>query len=179
MSNPEKHTTKVPEDTPVLSIVGRSKSGKTTVIETIIRQFKRSGLRIAIIKHHSCPGFEIDIPGKDTWRHARAGADTVIITAPDKIALIQKKEYEPGLDEIISLIHNVDLILTNGCLRANKPEIEGLHAAVHRTPLCQPNQVLAYISDFKMKTSNPVFCLNDPQVLAEFIRIHFKQHILQ
>lgn len=53
MSNPEKHTTKVPEDAPVLSIVVRSKSGKTTVIETIIRQFKRSGLRIATIKQHT------------------------------------------------------------------------------------------------------------------------------
>lgn len=71
---------------PIICVVGRSKSGKTTLLEKLIPELKRRGYRVATIKHHSHPGFEIDVPGKDTWRHAQAGSDHVIISAPDKVA---------------------------------------------------------------------------------------------
>ena len=68
----------------ILSIVGKSKSGKTTLVEKIIAELKRRNYRVATIKHHSHPGFEIDHPGKDSWRHAQAGSDHAVVAAPDK-----------------------------------------------------------------------------------------------
>ena len=89
---------------PVLSIIGKSGVGKTTILEKLIPELKSRGLKIATIKHHAHPGFDIDQPGKDTWRHAQAGSDLVIIAAPDKIATIQKLEQEKSLDEIFASI---------------------------------------------------------------------------
>ena len=99
---------------PILSIIGKSKSGKTTLIEKLIPQLKAKGYRVGTIKHHSHPGFEIDFPGKDTWRHAQAGSDHVIIAAPDKVASIRTLEHELTVDEIAAMMDNVDIILTDG-----------------------------------------------------------------
>ena len=82
---------------PILSIVGKSGSGKTTLLEKLIAELKRRGYRVATIKHHAHPGFEIDQPGKDTWRHAQAGSDHVVIAAPDKIASIRRLERDNQL----------------------------------------------------------------------------------
>ncbi|MCU0489929.1 MAG: molybdopterin-guanine dinucleotide biosynthesis protein B, partial [Anaerolineales bacterium] len=74
---------------PILSIIGKSNSGKTTLLEKLIPELRQRGYRVATIKHHAHAGFEIDQPGKDTWRHAQAGSQVVVITAPDKLALIE------------------------------------------------------------------------------------------
>jgi len=85
---------------PIISIVGKSKSGKTTLLEKIIPELKKRNYRVATIKHHAHRGLEIDQPGKDTWRHAQAGSDHIVIVAPDKVASIRKVESAPTLDEI-------------------------------------------------------------------------------
>ena len=102
---------------PILSIIGKSGCGKTTLLEKLIAELKRRGYRVATIKHHSHPGFEIDQPGKDTWRHAQAGSDHVIIAAPDKIASIRRLSRPLTLDEIAAEIREVDIILTEGFTR--------------------------------------------------------------
>ncbi|MFQ5576026.1 MAG: molybdopterin-guanine dinucleotide biosynthesis protein B [Anaerolineae bacterium] len=94
---------------PVICVVGRSKAGKTTLLEKLIPRLKERGYRLATIKHHSHPGIEMDRPGKDTWRHARAGSDHVIIAAPDRVASIRRVERPPTLDELAAGIKNVDL----------------------------------------------------------------------
>ncbi len=104
---------------PILSIIGKSGSGKTVLLEKIIPELKRRGYRVATIKHHFHPGFEIDIPGKDTWRHARAGSDQVIIAGPDRIASIRRLEHELALEDIVETIIDpgrptIDIILTEG-----------------------------------------------------------------
>jgi len=73
---------------------------------------KQRGYRVGTIKHHSHPGFELDRPGKDTWRHAEAGSDHVVIAAPDKVASIRRVDREPTLDEITA---------TNRGLPAQRP----------------------------------------------------------
>ena len=84
---------------PLVCVVGRSKSGKTTLLEKLIRELKNRGYRIGTIKHHSHPGIEMDKPGKDTWRHARAGRDHVVIAAPDQVASIRRVERDAQSSE--------------------------------------------------------------------------------
>ena len=122
-------------DIPVISVVGRSKVGKTTLLEKLIPELKRRGYRVATVKHHAHPGFEIDRPGKDTWRHAQAGSDHVVIAAPDKVAAVRRVTREPTLDEIVTTIDDVDIILTEGYKRAGKPKIEIVRAARHTEPI--------------------------------------------
>ena len=73
---------------PIISIVGKSDSGKTTLIEKIIPELNKRGYRVATVKH-DVHGFDIDIEGKDSWRHKNSGAHTVVISSPQKIAMIR------------------------------------------------------------------------------------------
>ena len=154
---------------PILSIVGKSKVGKTTLLESLIPELKRRGYRLATIKHHSHPGFEIDLPGKDTWRHAQAGSDVVVIAAPDRIASIRRLEKELTIDEIAASILDVDLILTEGFKRSGKPAIEVLRAEKGLELLCQPPQLVAVASDIHIQVGVPQFNLNDVAGIADFI----------
>ena len=146
---------------PVICIVGRSKSGKTTLLEKLIPALKQRGYKVATIKHHAHPGFDIDKPGKDTWRHARAGSDVVVIAAPDKVATIQRVAREPTLDELIAQLPNVDIILTEGYKRSNKPKIEVVRAARSTEPICEPDELLAIATDTVISMDVPQFGLND------------------
>src|SRR3989304_4479684 len=85
---------------PLITIIGKSRAGKTTLMENLITELKRRGYRVGTIKHHSPPGFEIDQPGKDSWRHAQAGSDHVVIASPDRIASYRRLEHELALDDI-------------------------------------------------------------------------------
>ena len=154
---------------PILSIVGRSGSGKTTLLENIIVELKRRGYRLATIKHHAHSGFEIDQPGKDTWRHARAGSDLVIIAAPDKMATIRTLEHELTLDEIAAGIDGVDIILTEGYKRAGKPALEVVRAEVSTKPICNPDQLVALATDTELDTEVPQFHLQDVNQIVDFI----------
>ena len=154
---------------PILSIVGRSGSGKTTLLENIIVELKRRGYRLATIKHHAHSGFEIDQPGKDTWRHAKAGSDLVIIAAPDKMATIRTLEHELTLDEIVSGIDGVDIILTEGYKRAGKPALEVVRAEVSTKPICNPDQLVALVTDTELDTDVPQFHLQDVNQIVDFI----------
>ena len=126
---------------PVISIVGKSNSGKTTLTEKLLRELKARGYRVATIKH-DVHGFDIDRPGKDTWRHAEAGADVVVISSPAKLAMIRKNERELTLDEVIARIDGVDLIITEGYKRGDKPKIEVFQSALHDEILCQDDPTL-------------------------------------
>lgn len=154
---------------PVVSIVGRSKSGKTTLIEKLIPILKERGYRIGTVKHHAHPGFDIDIPGKDTWRHGQAGSDHVVIAAPDKMASIIKLPAPLSLPEILEDMQDVDLVLTDGYRRASTPKIEVLRAAVGKELLCETSELIAVASDFELEIGIPRFDLDDAAGLAELI----------
>ena len=158
---------------PIISIVGRSDVGKTTLLEKLIPELKRRGYRVATVKHHAHPGFEIDQPGKDTWRHARAGSDHVVIAAPDKVASIRRVDREPTLDEIAATITDVDIILTEGYKRADKPKIEVVRAARSSEPICTPDELLAIVSDVDVSFDIPRFDLDDVRGLVDLIEARF------
>jgi len=106
---------------PIITIIGKSGSGKTTLLEKLIPELKSRGFRVGTIKHHSHAGFDIDKPGKDSWRHAQAGSHHVVIAAPDKIASYRLLDRELTLDETAAPMDDVDIILTEGYRQAGKP----------------------------------------------------------
>lgn len=160
---------------PIISIVAKSKSGKTILLEKVIKELKKRELRVAVIKHDT-HSFEIDHPGKDTWRHARAGADIVAISSPEKFAVIENREHELTLDEIASRISGVDIILTEGFKRENKPKIEVFRSAAHKELLCSPDELIAIASDIPWNVGVPCYHIDDylgiVDEIIEYIRLY-------
>lgn len=153
---------------PVISVVGRSNSGKTTYLEKLIVELKRRGYMVAVIKHHH-QGFDIDMPGKDTWRHAQAGADIVCLASPHKMAMIRKSDHEMALDQVVSYIDNVDIILTEGYKKESRPKIEVYRKAAGNDPLGSRPELLAVVSDTVLYEDVPHFKLDDPAAMADFL----------
>jgi len=158
---------------PVLTVIGKSKSGKTTLMVKLIREMSERGYHLATIKHHSHSGFDIDIPGKDSWQFAQAGSQQVVIAAPDKFATYRKLDHELSLDEIAAEIRDVDLILVEGYKRANKPSIEVLRSANSEELIASEEQRVALVSDLPLDLGIPHFELDDIQGIANLIEALF------
>ncbi|MBN2470524.1 MAG: molybdopterin-guanine dinucleotide biosynthesis protein B [Anaerolineae bacterium] len=154
---------------PVITIIGKSGAGKTTLLEKLIAELTRRGYDVGTVKHHSHVGFEIDHPGKDSWRHARAGSRFVVVAAPDKIASYRLLERELALDEITAVISGVDIILAEGYRQAGKPTLEVVRAANSLELICPPEQRFAVAADVPLETGVPQFHLNDVQGMADLI----------
>ena len=152
----------------MISIVGRSQSGKTTLIEKLIPALKQRGYKIGTIKH-SHHIFDFDKTGKDSWRHKDAGADTVIIASPGKIAMV-KNHYLGSLDGLQKFFDDLDLIITEGYKKEDKPKIEVVRAARHADVLLEHDKhLVAVVSDVELQLNVPVFDLEDVDRLADFI----------
>ena len=159
---------------PILCIVGRSGSGKTTLLEKLIPELKRRGYRVATIKHHVHPGFEIDQPGKDSWRHAQAGSDHAFLVASDKVASVRRVDQEPTLDEIAVSVQSADIILVEGYKWVAKPKIEVVRAARSTEITSPPEDLLAVVTDMDSPlTDIPRFDLDDVPGLADLVESHF------
>ncbi|OPY14901.1 MAG: Molybdopterin-guanine dinucleotide biosynthesis adapter protein [Syntrophus sp. PtaB.Bin138] len=155
---------------PVISIVGKSNTGKTTLIEKLVPELARRGYRVATIKHH-LHDFDIDIEGKDSWRHRQAGARATVIATPRKAALIEDVEEDFSIDALRErYIHDVDLILTEGFKGNPHQKIEIYRAALKRELLCGPqDNLLALASDTPLDIGVPCLDINDIQGLADLI----------
>lgn len=153
---------------PVLSIVGKSESGKTTLIEKLIPELKRRGYRIGIVKH-THHGFDMDRQGKDSYRHRQAGADTVMIASPGQIAMIKDVPGQ-SLADLIPFFHDMDLLITEGFKSDKAPKIEVFRAQRHRYPAClEDDTLVAMVSDTPVDVAVPRFATADIQAIAEFI----------
>jgi molybdopterin-guanine dinucleotide biosynthesis protein B len=156
-----------------VTIIGKSGCGKTTLLEKLVAELKRRGYKIATVKHHSHRGFDIDQPGKDSWRFARAGSDHVVIASPDKIASYRKIERELSLDEIAATISDVDLILVEGYKQAGKPSLEVLRAENSRELIGSREGRFAVAADFPLELGVPQFGLDDVQGITDLIEQRF------
>ncbi|WMJ78270.1 MULTISPECIES: molybdopterin-guanine dinucleotide biosynthesis protein B [unclassified Sedimentibacter] len=158
---------------PVISVVGaESNVGKTTVICKIIRELKLRNYKVATIKHHK-GDFDIDYPEKDTWKHYDSGADTVIISSPVKLARIERRSEEYKLDEIISGISNVDIIITEGYKTCHKHKIEVARKCFSQKIISKETELFAVVTDFYVKSNIPRFSHDDIKELVDLIEEKF------
>lgn len=159
---------------PIISIVGKSDAGKTTLLERLVPELRARGYRIGTIKH-DMHGFDIDHEGKDSWRHKQAGASTVVISSPKKVALVKDVETEETLDGLASkYFRDVDIILTEGYKKEDKPKVEVFRSQVHKAPLCKGDKnLVAFVSDTSLDLGVPHFELDDIKGLADLLEKRF------
>jgi len=157
--------------TKVFGIAGFSGSGKTTLIEQLIPRLTARGLKVSVIKH-AHHGFDIDRPGKDSYRHREAGASEVMLTGAQRWALLHelRDEPEPTLDEYLAHFSPCDLVLVEGFKNEPVPKLEVYRPANGKPPLWPENpNVVAVATDEPVKTHLPVLDLNDIDAIAEFV----------
>jgi len=144
---------------PIVSIVGRSNTGKTTLIEKMIPELIRRGYRVATIKHN-IHGFDIDHEGKDSWRHKKAGARVTLIASPHRVALIEDIERDYELSELRDrYIRDVDIILSEGFKKNAHPKIEVVRTELKHEPICtKDDNLIAVMSD--KPVDRGVLCLD-------------------
>ncbi len=160
--------------TSILAIVGKSNSGKTTLIERLIPVLKDRGLRVATIKHNR-HGFDIDHKGKDSWRHRKAGSAATVVASPQMVALVEDTERDYDIKELVDrYIHNADIVLVEGFKDNPFPKIEvSLTASRHELICTKEDGLLAIASDRKYNRGVPCFDINDIEGLADFIEQRF------
>ena len=154
---------------PILCIVGRSNSGKTTVIERLIPELTRSGYRIATIKHAG-HGFELDTEGKDSWRHKQAGASAVIVLSKGSMAMFADVSEEMKVEEVRDRFvdNQVDLIIAEGWKSEGYPKIAVVREQLGEVEVSSDG-LLAVVSIEPIETSVPCLNRDDVKGLAELI----------
>jgi molybdopterin-guanine dinucleotide biosynthesis adapter protein len=155
----------------VFGIAGYSGSGKTTLIEKLIPVFAARGLKVSVIKH-AHHGFDLDRPGKDSYRHREAGATEVLMLSGSRWVLMHELRgaAEPTLEEQLAILSPCDLVLIEGFKAAAVPKVEVHRPAHGKPPLFQDNpHVVAVASDGPVDTNLPLLSLNDPERVAEFV----------
>ncbi|MBI5468558.1 MAG: molybdopterin-guanine dinucleotide biosynthesis protein B [Deltaproteobacteria bacterium] len=155
---------------PIVSIVGKSGSGKTTLLEKVIRELTRRGYTVGVLKHDA-HGFDIDHEGKDSWRHKKAGASTVALSSPEKFAVIKDVLQEWPPERIIqAYLADSDVVITEGYKTSWFPKIEVVRKAHSTKPVCAGSKdLIAFVTDVKLKTKLPLMGLNDYKGVATFI----------
>lgn len=159
---------------PVVSIVGKSDSGKTTLVEGIIRELVAHGYRVASVKHH-IHEVEVDQPGKDSWRHGRAGAVTMMISSPSQFVLVRKVDRERTIEELVEAAGDVDIVITEGFKRAGDVRIEVARRARSDELISGPGEAFAVVTDMPeiVPEGVPVFPLDAHSSVAEMIERSF------
>jgi molybdopterin-guanine dinucleotide biosynthesis adapter protein len=159
----------------IFGLAGWSGSGKTTLITALIPELVARGLTVSTVKH-AHHGFDVDRPGKDSWRHREAGACEVMVASERRWALMHELRAapEPSLDRLIAQMSPVDLILVEGFKRHPHPKIEICRPALGKPPLYPEDQfVVAVASDESLPgLPLPWLPLSDPATVASFIIDH-------
>lgn len=156
----------------VVSIVGNSKAGKTTVIERLVQELKSRGYRLATIKH-APRGASFDEPGKDSWRHIEAGSEAAVVSSPDNLVLVKPVSQDTPLEEIVRLLgEDYDIILTEGFKQGNAPKIE-IHCKDAGAPLKNIKKRIAIVTDEPLETKARQFSFEDNKSLADLLERGF------
>jgi molybdopterin-guanine dinucleotide biosynthesis adapter protein len=159
---------------PIISIVGRSNTGKTTLIEKLIPELRRRGYRVATIKHN-IHGFDIDHEGKDSWRHKKAGARLTVIASPHSVAVIEDVDRDFELAQLRDrYIRDVDIILSEGFKINPHPKIEIVRSEMKHAPLCsREDNLMAIVSDKPVDRGVPCLDMDDIRGVANLIEDKF------
>jgi molybdopterin-guanine dinucleotide biosynthesis protein MobB len=132
---------------PVVSFVGKKKSGKTTVLIGVIEELCRRGLRVAVAKH-DVHGFDVDIPGTDSYRLREAGAVVSGLSSPDKYMLLSRTTEEVSLEELVArIVEPVDLVITEGFKQQDAPKIEISRRERSTSLIAREDELLGIVSD--------------------------------
>lgn len=162
---------------PVICIVSKnSGTGKTTFMEKLIPEFIKKGYQVGTIKSDS-HGFEMDTPGKDTWRFTQAGAKATAIISPNKYAVIQQTDTKMELDEVVKKIEDVDIILVEGFKMSDKPKIEVIRRAKEAEIVSEEEDLIAVVTDVhELLVRVPVFGLEDHAQVARMLINKYLNH---
>ena len=160
-----------------VSFVAKSGTGKTTLLEQVIVHLKERGLRVGVIKHDA-HRFDIDHPGKDSYRLSAAGADTMLISSPAKLAIVKQHQASPPIEELVATyFQDVDIVLTEGFKQSGMLKVEVHRKERSATLLCRGENhdptLIAVASDELLDLDLPVLDLNDPEQVARFIVEYF------
>jgi molybdopterin-guanine dinucleotide biosynthesis protein MobB len=156
-----------------VAFLGRSGTGKTTLIEKVLPELVSRGYRVGAIKHDA-HRFDIDHPGKDSHRLTAAGAATMVITSSEKLALVKKHVMSPLAEELIDLYFNdMDLVLVEGFQKSGLPKIELFRKEKNAPLICRGEiddpALIAVASDASLEVDVPLLDLNAPVSIADFI----------
>jgi len=157
----------------IITIVGKSNSGKTTLLEKLIFNLTQKGYKIGSVKHaHN--SFDMDTKGKDSYRHKKAGAAGTLVITKDKIAMI-KNDKTGYIDKMQYYLADNDIIMAEGFKKQQLPKIEIFRTqSVHKKPLCMDDKTLiAFVTDSDYKPNVPVFKLDEIDKIACFIELNF------
>ena len=161
----------------VFGFAGYSGSGKTTLIEQVIPLLVQRGLRISLVKH-AHHAFDVDQPGKDSFRHRQAGATEVMLTSTKRWVLMHEigDQPEPELPEQLRRMSGCDIVLVEGFKKQPIPKLE-IHRAAHGAPLLFPEDpnIVGIATDEPIETRLPKFALIDYDTIAAFVMANAAQ----
>jgi molybdopterin-guanine dinucleotide biosynthesis protein B len=126
---------------------------------------------VATLKHDR-GGFEMDHPGKDTWRHAQAGSDIVAISSPAKVAMIWTVQEEMALDQVVQMLPRADIVLVEGYKQEHKPKIEVSRSELGSDLLCEGDDLIAVVTDRELPVTVPQFDTSDASGVADLLEEH-------
>ncbi|MCD6453541.1 MAG: molybdopterin-guanine dinucleotide biosynthesis protein B [Dehalococcoidales bacterium] len=157
---------------PLISVVGISNSGKTTLVEKLTRELISRGYRVATFKH-TPGGANFDEPGKDSWRYLQAGSQAAVVSAPDGVALIKPVASEASLDELVRLLgEDYDIIIAEGFKHSDIPKIE-VHRKGVGSLLSGLSRLVAIVTDEPLETRARQFSPEDIKDLADLLEKGF------
>lgn len=169
---------------PIVSFVGRSNSGKTTLIERVIPELVRAGYKVATVKHAG-HGFDLDTEGKDSWRHKRAGASSVMVLSKGSMAMFADVSDQMSVEAVRDrfLDSSYDLIIAEGWKHEGYPKIVIVREEVGEIPVSSEG-VIAVVSDKPIDLSVPLFGLDDVAgvaalIMQRFPKVHRPEHELE
>ncbi|MBG0790346.1 MAG: molybdopterin-guanine dinucleotide biosynthesis protein B [Desulfovibrionaceae bacterium] len=158
----------------IICIVGKKRSGKTTFLEKLIPELRALGISVGAVKHDA-HSFDMDREGKDSWRLKQAGAGTIVVSSPERVAMIRSVDREMTLEEMAgTLFKDKHLVLTEGYFNADHPKVEIHRGDAHEHPLCDRHnqaekKLIAMVTDQDVDADVPKFDPEDAKGVAAHI----------
>ncbi|UCC60655.1 MAG: molybdopterin-guanine dinucleotide biosynthesis protein B [Dehalococcoidia bacterium] len=154
---------------PIIGVVGKSGVGKTYVMGKLVAELKSRGYRVATIKH-SAHDVNLDLEGKDSWHHAQAGSDAVVISSPHRFAIIRTMDHDSSLAELSRFIGpDFDIVLAEGFKQNKVPKIEVHRKEMGSDLVSEQEELLAIVTDEMLEMDIPQYSTEDSRSLVDLI----------